>query len=76
MKNFILTIDEQLNNKTVAQLLNHLKISRSLITELKKGDFIHETHKSFSSCNGMLNVCMRIRVLHQDRRQRQRSGDN
>ncbi len=40
MKNFTLTIDEKLNNKTVGQLLNHLKISKSLITELKKGDFI------------------------------------
>ncbi len=40
MKQFTLTIDEKLNNKTVLQLLKHLKISRSLITELKKGDFI------------------------------------
>lgn len=41
MKQFTLTIDEKLNNKTVGQLLNHLKISKSLIIELKKGDFIH-----------------------------------
>ena len=40
MKNFTLKIDEKFNNKTVGQVLNHLKISRSLITELKKGDFI------------------------------------
>lgn len=61
MKTFSLTIDEQLNNKTVGQLLNHLKISRSLITELKKGDFIringkHSTVREIAKIGDIFTV--------------------